>query len=131
MAMTLRLKPELQARLSARAEQMGISASAVISIALDGYLGYHEDKQAKRERSEASFVANLQSKPLDQQQKFAAYLERVREHQKAVLSTPRQKPNDPCACGSVNGVGVRMKYKKCCGRADRRNAPLVLGSGAQ
>jgi|GEM_PF-4430445 len=130
MAMTLRLKPALQSRLTSRAEQMGVSAAAVISIALDGYLAYHEDKQAKRERSEANAYVNFQSKPDDQKQKFLDYIERMRGQQQAELSKPKQKPNDSCACGSVNGAGTRMKFKKCCGHPSARNQTFVIGSGS-
>lgn len=130
MAMTLRLKPGLQARLTDRAEQMGVSASAVISIALDSYLTWQEGKQAKRERSEAEAFVTFDAKPPEQKQKMADYLNRMRAKQKEEQSKPKQKPNDPCACGSVNGVGARIKFKKCCGHPSMRNQAFVLGSGS-
>jgi hypothetical protein len=32
------------------------------------------------------------------------------------LGTGKVNPNEPCPCGNVGANGMRLKYKKCCGR---------------
>jgi predicted transcriptional regulator len=93
MAMTLRLRPALRARLDAEVEHTGVSLNACIATAIDNYLTFRE----KQRRSPAAH---------QRRDHWAELMEAMPDKR----PRPRYVPgvNEPCYCQSG------QKYKRCC-----------------
>lgn len=106
MALTLRLKPALRARLDAEVEHTGMTLSALIISALDGYLSRRERERSRPEQPSRPRPAPALAAARTQEHRTGP----ARSAAPIKLQQLTQKPgvNEPCWCGS----GV--KYKKCC-----------------
>lgn len=100
MPMTLRLKPQIEARAKAHADAVGVSLNALVALALDDYLTAYERKAGARVRETSIPTRGT-----------PAAAARTKEHGSKPVVGPKLGRNDPCWCGSGT------KFKRCHGAA--------------
>ncbi len=118
MAMTLRLKPELQAEAAVYAERVGVSLNALLSQALRDYL------DARPRTTMFGELSSLASPATP----AAVSSPRARSARPVSTATtppipipvagsfkPPKSRSDPCPCGAMDGYH-KVKWKHCHGR---------------
>ena len=120
MAMTLRLKPELQVEAQAYAQDVGVSLNALLSLALRDYLdGRRATPRSVRRSSSVAMPQPEISSPVASSARVVSRQpgDLPIEPAGPVYKAPKSRA-DPCPCGKLDSSGYhRLKWRQCHGKS--------------